>query len=412
MELAARRRARRVWAYWRSERRTMRQGLAALLVSTAAGLVAGITLASISNTLLELEGLFILIPAAVGIRGAISGTMGARLGTSVAAGTFEVSPSRSGVLYQNVYTAVVLTFSSALYLALLAKLSAAVFGLASISFRDFVIIAFVGGGLGSALIITATVGLSVLSFRRGYDLDTVATPVVTAAGDMVTVPMIFLATFLLGIGWLDDALAVLSILLCLYVTVRGILTDLPQVRRALLEMVAVILITPVLDILAGTIVEPRLERFHEFRGLLVIIPPLVSNIGALGGILASRLSSKLHMGILAPRGIPQRVAILDASLIGAFGVVAFLTVGTFGWIYSLIVPASPGAGVMIGGTLAAGMLATGLAVIISYYVAVGTFRFGLDPDNHAIPFITSTMDLVGVLCLILVLAVLGVAIHV
>jgi mgtE-like transporter len=177
-------------------------------------------------------------------------------------------------------------------------------------------------------------------------------------------------------------------------------------------MVGVILITPILDILAGTVVEPRLDRFHEFRGLLVIIPPLVSTIGALGGILASRLSSKLHMGILSPRGIPQRVAILDASLIGAFGVVAFLTVGTFGWIYSLIVPASPGAGVMIGGTLAAGMLATGLAVVISYYVAVGTFRFGLDPDNHAIPFITSTMDLVGVLCLLLVLSVLGVAIHV
>ena len=41
-----------------------------------------------------------------------------------------------------------------------------------------------------------TVGLSVLSSRRGYDLDTVSTPLVTAAGDMVTIPTLFLATFI------------------------------------------------------------------------------------------------------------------------------------------------------------------------------------------------------------------------
>jgi mgtE-like transporter len=411
MRVAPRRRVKRVWAYWRAEKRTLRQGFAALLVSTGAGLVAGLALAAISKTLLDLDGLYVLIPAAVGVRGAISGTMGARLGTAIAAGTFEVTGKRGGVLYQNVYTAIVLTFSSALYLALLAKVSAIVFGLPSIPLRDYLIVALVGGGLGSALIITVTVVLSVLAFRRGYDLDTVSTPVVTAAGDMVTVPMLFLATFLLRLGWVDDVLAVLSALLCVSVTIHGARTDLPRVRRALLEMIGVILLTPILDILAGTVVEPRLDQLHRYRGLLVIIPPLVSNIGALGGILASRLSSKLHLGVLRPEAFPQRLAILDASLVGAFGVVAFLAVGSFGYLFSLFVGVSPGAEVMIGGTLAAGMLATAIAVVISYYVAVGTFRFGLDPDNHAIPFITSTMDLVGVLCLLLVLAVLGVTFH-
>ncbi len=412
MAFAPRRRAIRVWAYWRAENRTLRQGFAALLVSAAAGLVAGIFLAAISDTLLQLAGLYILIPAAVGVRGAISGTMGARLGTSVAAGTFEVTADRRGVLYQNVYTAVILTFSSALYLSMLAKISATVFGLPSMSFRDYAIVAVVGGGLGSALIITVTVALSVFSFRRGYDLDTVSTPVVTAAGDMVTIPMLFLATFLLRAGWLDDVLAVLSILLCIYVTVRGALTDLKPVRRALLEMVGVILLTPIIDILAGTVVEPRLGRFHEYRGLLVIIPPLVSTVGALGGILASRLSSKLHLGVLRGRALPERLAWLDATLVAAFGFVSFLAIGSFGFVYSLFVGVSPGPQVMIGGTLLAGLIATGFAVLISYYVAIGTFRSGLDPDNHAVPLITSTMDLIGVLCLLSVLAVLGVTIDV
>ena len=54
---APRRRARRVWAYLRSERRTLRQGFVALIVSTAAALVAGVTLGSITSTLAALPGL-------------------------------------------------------------------------------------------------------------------------------------------------------------------------------------------------------------------------------------------------------------------------------------------------------------------------------------------------------------------
>jgi mgtE-like transporter len=409
--LQPRRRARRVWNYWRSERRTLRQGLVALFVSTGAALVAGIALGAIGDTLVDFPGLYVLIPAAVGLRGAISGTMGARLGTAVAAGVFEVSARRSGALYQNVATAVVLTFSSSLYLAVLARLAAGAFGLRSISFFDLVTIAVVGGGLGSALIITATVGLSVASFRRGWDLDTVSTPIVTAAGDMVTVPMIFLATFLVRVEWLDEILAVSAIAACLFVTVRGALTDLPQVRRALLEMTGVILLTPILDILAGTVIEPRIGRLNDYRALLVVIPPLVSTVGAMGGILASRLSSKLHLGVIEPRAAPQGLAFLDATLVAAAGLVAFAFVGVFGFVYGSFVGINPGAFVMIGGTLLTGVLATALAIVLSYYVAIMTFRFGLDPDNHSIPIITSTMDLVGVLCFLLVLAVLGGPFH-
>src|SRR5881396_1017162 len=134
MALAPRRRARRLWAYLRSERRTLRQGFVALLVSTGAALVAGVTLGSITNTLQALPGLIILIPAANGMRGTIFGAIGARLGTSIHAGLFDVTRDREGILYQNVFVAVVTTFSSSLYLAVLAKLSAVAFGLRSMSF--------------------------------------------------------------------------------------------------------------------------------------------------------------------------------------------------------------------------------------------------------------------------------------
>ena len=73
-EVALARRARSLWAYWRAERRTRRQGLIALVLSTLASFVAGLTLGAITGTLKEFPGLFILIPASVGMRGVISGT--------------------------------------------------------------------------------------------------------------------------------------------------------------------------------------------------------------------------------------------------------------------------------------------------------------------------------------------------
>jgi mgtE-like transporter len=70
--------------------------------------------------------------------------------------------------------------------------------------------------------------------------------------------------------------------------------------------------------------------------------------------------------------------------------------------------ASPGIVVMVGVSLVAGMLATLLVIVISYYTSVATYRLGLDPDNHGIPIISSTMDLLGVIAFMIGLLAFGV----
>jgi mgtE-like transporter len=413
MAFAPRRRVRRFWAYLRSERRTLRQGFVALLLGALTSFVAGVTLANITDTLRQLPGLLILIPAILGMRGTIFGAMGARLGTSTHAGLFEVSRERTGVLYQNVFVGVTSTVYSSLYLAALAKLSAIAFGLRSISFLKFVTISVVGGVADSAIILVLTIVLSVVSYRRGYDLDAVSTPVVTAAADMTTVPLLFAATFLTRIGWLNTTLAMLSIAFGLYTLARGALTDLPLARRVFVEMAAVIVLTPILDILAGTVVEARLDRFTAFPGLLVLVPPFVATAGSLGGILSSRLSSKLQLGFISPRALPEGLAYLDASLTVSFGIVVFTFMGALGLGYSALAgKAYPGATTMVFGTLLAGLMATAIAIPVAYYTAVATTRVGLDPDNHSVPIITSVMDLMGTIVFLAALAIFGVTFHV
>ncbi len=38
-------------------------------------------------------------------------------------------------------------------------------------------------------------------------------------------------------------------------------------------------------------------------------------------------------------------------------------------------------------------MATTFAVLVGYYAAVVTYRLGMDPDSHAIPVVTSSLDL-------------------
>jgi mgtE-like transporter len=399
----------RVFAYWRAERRTIGQGFVALVISSLGSLVAGIALGSITGTLRLLPGLMVMVPAAIGMRGNIFGALGSRLGTAIHAGMYAPSREREGVLYQNVYAVTVLTLAISLLEGALAKTMTVAFGVRSISMLDFVVIAMLGA-IGSSFVVGAfTVALSRGAYRRGWDLDSVAGPLITAAGDMVTVPAMFLATFLIGLAWVTPAIAVAGVVVTIALTVRGLTTDLETTRRILRESLPILALAGAVDILAGLVVEARLHRFLVLPALLVLIPPYLEGEGALGAILSSRLASKLHLGAISPRLMPESIAWLDASIVFLFSLVNSVLTGIAAHFAArLIGLSSPGLVDMIGITFLAGLLATVPVIVVAYYTAVATFRLGLDPDNHGIPMITSSMDFIGVISLVVALLAYGV----
>jgi mgtE-like transporter len=408
--MALPRRAQRLWAYWRAEQRTLRQGLVALALSTLAGFVAGLTLAHITGTLQELPGLIVLIPAAVGMKGTIFGAIGARLGTANVAGLLEPTLRPGSVLQRNVYVAVVTTFSSALWLAVLSVLASAAFGEPSISLWRLATISIVGGAIGSGLILMITFALSILSYRRGWDLDSVSTPMVTALGDMTTLPSLFLATFLLRSDVIAIPVAVISIAVGLYGAVRSYTVADRVIRRIVLEMTAVILLTPILDVLAGSLLRARQDQLVAVPVLLALIPPFVSQAGALGGIFASRTASKLQIGVITARGLPEIPALVDASIVSALSLAVFAMVGVVAFVLGVATDlvGMPSFQALVGGTILSGLVITPITLVASYYLAIGTFRFGLDPDNQSVPIITSAMDLAGVATVLFVMTSLGV----
>lgn len=408
--MALPRRAQRLWAYWRAEQRTLRQGLVALALSTLAGFVAGLTLAHITGTLQELPGLIVLIPAAAGMKGTIFGAIGARLGTANVAGLLEPTLRPGSVLQRNVYVAVVTTLSSALWLAVLSVLVSAAFGEPSISLWRLATISIVGGAIGSGLILMITLALSVLSYRRGWDLDSVSTPMVTALGDMTTLPSLFLATYLLRSDVIAIPAAVISIAVALYATVRSYTVADRVIHRIILEMTAVILLTPILDVLAGSLLRARQDQLVAVPVLLALIPPFVSQAGALGGIFASRTASKLQIGVITARGLPEIPALVDASIVSALSLAVFAMVGVVAFVLGVATDlvGMPSFQALVGGTILSGLVVTPITLVASYYLAIGTFRFGLDPDNQSVPIITSAMDLAGVATVLFVMTSLGI----
>src|SRR4051794_6382059 len=307
------RRTERLIGFWRSESRTIRQGLVALVLSTGAGFVAGLTLAHLTGRLAALPGLLILIPAAVGMKGTIFGAIGARLGTASAAGLLTIDLRPGGVLRRNVEVAILTTFSSSLWLAVLARAAGAITGQESISIWDLLTISVLGGALGSVLILAITIALSAASTRLGWDLDSVSTPMVTALGDMATLPCLFLASLLVHNEQVPAMIAAITAVVAVAFTIRSYTVRDPFVRRIILEMTAAILLTPILDVMAGTLLRTNEPRLLVVPIVLAVIPPFVSQAGALGGIFSSRISSKLQLGVITPRGPPEEAALVAAS---------------------------------------------------------------------------------------------------
>src|SRR3712207_1107652 len=137
--------------YWRSERVTMRQSFVANLISAMTSLIAGLTLVGMDHRIEEVDGLFVLIPVSIGMRGNIFGALAARLGTSIHSGLFEVSRRREGILWQNISAAVLLTIATSVTMGLMGRAVASLLGIETVSLWDLIVVALLGGLISSVV---------------------------------------------------------------------------------------------------------------------------------------------------------------------------------------------------------------------------------------------------------------------
>ncbi len=401
----------RLLSRWASDLLAARGAFGALVLAALASLVAGLILASITQTLEELPGLLLLVPAAIAVKGNIFGAVGSRLGTAIHAGTFGIARGRESVVVQNTIASIVLSLLLGLALAVMAKATALAFNVTpTMSLTDFVVISAFGCLIAAVVVLAITLATTAGAVRFGWDPDNLVAPLVTATGDVVTLPSLVIAAELTGFDVFTPVLAWALVLSGVLGAVWAIRSRQRDLRRIMRESVPVLVLAGLLDLVAGITIEKRIDDFIAFPVLLVLLPGYLSTAGAMGGVISSRLSTKLHLGLAQPSMVPMGLARSDLVTGYVLSVPVFALLGAVAAVAgSLWGHAGPGVAELVAVAVLGGAMAALLVVIVCYYGTLAAVRFGLDPDTYGIPMVTSSLDLAGAFTLIVAVVAVGVA---
>jgi mgtE-like transporter len=387
-------------------RSTLKEGFSGLLLMSFMSLAAGIVLGMMTGVLETMPGLILLITPAIGMRGNIFGAMGSRLGTALHTGMFSTSLKSNSILGQNIFASMVNTLLVSFALGVMARVLALLLGINSIGLVEFVLISMIGGIISSVFVLLITVGVAVTGHNRGWNIDNMSAPIITAAGDMVTLPALFFAVILIGSegASLHNILFILFGVLALAIIWLTVRSGLDIMKRIVYESIPMLLIAGFMSTIAGLVINSKMDGFLLLPALLVMVPLFLEDNNALGGILTSRLSSMLHTGMFKPNLLPGKQVLSNFLLIYLYSLVVFPLVGISAFVASMLIGiATSDVWTLVFISTAAGFIAVTIVNLVGYYVAVAAYKFRLDPDNHSIPMMSSIVDAFGAVCLVAVL---------
>ncbi len=320
-------------------------------------------------------------------------------------GEFEVAFDEGSVLGDNLRASLIISVLTAFFLGIVANAVGIAFGIEVLGVLDLVLISLLSGVLSSIVILLFTILLSIASYRYGLDLDMVGAPAVTTAGDIVTIPVL-IASAVLVMVLPPEVRTVLALAAVVTVAAALVYTRAASasVRRLVTERTLLLLPLSLLGILAGATYEAGLDELVAFAAFLILIPPYMGGLGSIGGILASRLATEMHMGTISPALLPGREAAHHFIITYFYTLILLPLIAVIAHAAAVLLGlASPGLGVMVAISLLAGLLIVTLVNAVAYVTASVSFRYGLDPDNFGIPVITSIIDLIGATALIAVI---------
>lgn len=392
--------------FYRRNKPVFKMGLIALVIAATADLVAGLFLSSMEEYLLLIPGMMILVYSAIGMRGNIFGAMGSRLGTSMHMGTFKMSFEKGSVLRSNIESSIGLTFLISLAMGVMGYAFVILFGFDDGSFGvwKFTFISMMGGLLAGLVLLVFNILIAREGFKRDWDVDNITAPLIAAAGDIVTMPMLYISAVFIYDSSESVAITLTLILIAVTVLVLAAIFARKLIRgrkdeakRIIVQSSPILIACLVLDIFAGLVIETRTEMLVLLPVLIILMPAFLNEGNALSGMLTSRLSSKIHLGTLKADRLPGKNA---ADSFATTYVLAFVTYAYIGVIAYIAATLTGGPGdisflTVMAIVMIAGMITTTVLNFLSYYVAVAAVKFGLDPDDHSIPVTSSSMDLVG-----------------
>ena len=384
----------------------------ALFLVTLGNLITGTIMGVSTSRLVLLPALIILIPGAIAMRGNNFASLGSRLGTYLHTGQIDPSFKRTRILDENIFSAFFLTLLMSIYLGILASILAGFVGI-PVSVVTMATISILAGMISAFFLLWITVVIAFLSYRNGWDPDNLTSPFITLAGDMLTLPLLFLAMDIVlkmpegAPNLIFISFVVLSIFGLIFSVLKA--SEMPYSKKILIESTPIFLISGLLSTSSGLILVKKLQAIIGVAGILTLIPAFLEDGGAIGGILAAKYSTGLHLGSIEYRILPD----LDSMILFLFshvlGFLIFSIIGAFSYFINIVIGLqTPPLRVMVIVSVIAGEALIFIMNVLVYYLSMVSYRVGLDPDNVVIPLITSVMDVLGVACLVGTIVVMGI----
>ncbi len=380
----------------RSGLKVFREAFTSFLIGIIGSLGAGLMLSGMSGTLAVVPALALLIPGALGARGTIYGALGSKLSSCLHLGLIKRLSWRHHVVRENTEIAHEATLFISLLLAFIAS------GLASfsnISANPFLLffISVVSGGIAGLILVIFTNFIAFQAFRRGWDPDNVSAPLISTIGDFLTVPILF------GVALLSLRLPELVLQLF---TIAGTVIILWYVKDHILSARFLVLpVSIVFQVFAGIFLEQSIPQLLAIPGILVFLPAFLALGGNLSSFVASRISTQLHLGTIAPEFTLRKNSlseVLNVTLLSFF-IFPVLGIVTF-FIQDAISSEHVSLIELVRVSWEAGLLTTlVVAIILGFSVSILSWRFNFDPDDITIPVLSAVADFVGIFFLILVL---------
>jgi len=168
--------------------------LPTVLVSAVGGLLAGLILGGMDRELQAVQGLLVMVPAFLAIRGSVYGSLGSRLSSALHQGLFDPAFEPDDRLVSAVTAALLNGLLASLVAALLTSVILSALGQPVAPLWVLISIAFLGGLFAGLALTVVVVVVVFVGFRRGLNPDDLVGPAVTTAGDIFGMGSLYVAT--------------------------------------------------------------------------------------------------------------------------------------------------------------------------------------------------------------------------
>jgi mgtE-like transporter len=385
------------------------QTLIALLFNTLS-LVAGGLISIFTPQFEAFPWILALFPPVLTIRGGIGGIFSGNLATMLHIGLIRPQMRKNTpVYYQLISSIFVITLVDTLIMGGVSFLLNLALGRVSVQhLLVFMVVPPVACVTAMAVSIPLTMMIAIMTFRRGLNPDILVYPILASVNDIV-VSTVFVATVFLVL-WGGGYTILLWVIFLLILVVTGYIAwrnwRVPFFFKTIKEGATVVVTSSVFGSLNGAFLSGMSAELLRYPGVMVLYPGLTNALGNIGAIIGSTTTTNLALGYI--RDLRDEVKASISTIMQVEGV-ALLIHGFFGLVTYLIVKPSVKAAdlaSLISVAVLSNLISFIPIALVALAVAHAAYKRGLNPDNVAIPVITTVADTAATLTLFLVLNIL------